>query len=330
MSAEHSALRLPLSFTPQYMQVVWGGRRLEAWRPDLPPDVPIGESWELADHQRGMSVVASGELAGQSLESLMDQWGKAIVGSTYQGGPFPLLIKIIDAQDKLSVQVHPDDALAQEMGLGNFGKTECWLLLADGGELYQGTKPGIDQGAFEQAMADGSLADTLNVFPVRNGDFFFLPARTVHAIGAGCLILEVQQNCDITFRVDDWGRLGLDGKPRPLHQAESLRTIDFSQGQYGAVRSSPQDHSQGGSIRPLVACDYFQVEERRARQTGGGGMGRASIITIIEGSGTLATAAGSTPVQAMGTYLVSACAGPWSISCDPAQPSLRFCHASPC
>ena len=317
----------PLTFRPAYMNVVWGGRRLEHWRDDL-PEGAVGESWELADHERGMSVIANGPLAGTPLDQVMAEHGRAIVGATWQGGAFPLLIKIIDAQDRLSVQVHPDDQLAQAMGVGNNGKTECWLMLADGGQLYQGTKPGVNRAAFEQALRDDQVADTLNCFDVNNGDFFFLPARTVHALGTGCLLLEVQQNCDITFRVYDWGRVGLDGKPRPLHVDESLQTIDFSSSRHGPVQAPSSDHPEGGSVRHLVNCPYFSVEERIAQHTRGGGGGSCSVITNLHGQGTLATAAGSIDLKPMRTYLISACAGPWSITGANDQ-ALRCAIATP-
>lgn len=320
-------LRLPLRFRPSYMNVVWGGRRLQQWRDDL-PDGPIGESWELSDQERGCSVVAEGPLAGRSLPDLMQEYGRELLGATYRGPEFPLLIKIIDAQDKLSVQVHPDDDLAKEMGLGERGKTECWLMLADGGTLYQGTKPGVNKQAFAEALANDQVDQTLNEFAVHDGDFFFLPARTVHALGAGCLLLEVQQSCDITFRVSDWGRMGLDGKPRPLHVDESLRTIDFQSNVHGPVNARPQDHPQGGSVRHLVDCPFFRVEERRAHHTGGAQSGQPAIITNLEGHGQLSTAAGSIAVAPMQTLLVSACAGPWTMQSDGTEP-LRFAVAVP-
>ena len=221
-----SSLLGPLQFRPSYQTIVWGGRHMAAWRSDL-PDGPIGESWDLADHPRGMSVIATGPLAGKSLRELTETYGRELVGPSFQGGDFPLLIKLIDANDRLSIQVHPDDDLAQKLGVGKRGKTECWYLISDGGELFVGTRPGITKDSFDHARKNGTLSSTLNRFVTKPGDFFFIPARTVHALGAGCLIYEIQQTCDTTFRVDDWGRVGLDGKPRPLHVNESLTTIDF-------------------------------------------------------------------------------------------------------
>ncbi|MBA3709200.1 MAG: class I mannose-6-phosphate isomerase, partial [Planctomycetes bacterium] len=284
-------LALPLSFKPVYQTIVWGGRRMAAWRHDL-PEGPIGESWDLSDHQRGMSVVATGALAGSTLRDLTTRFGKKLVGGSYVDGDFPLMVKLIDANDRLSVQVHPDDALARSLGVGARGKTECWMMIEDGGELYVGTRPGCARADFERALADGTLADRLNRFQAKDGDFYFLSARTVHALGKGCLLYEVQQTCDVTFRVDDWSRVGLDGKPRPLHVAESLATIDFAAKGTGPVHAPEAAHPAGGSVRRLAQCEHFIVEERRAQHTGGGGDGICSIVICLGGSGMLSTAAG--------------------------------------
>lgn len=320
-------LALPLTFRPVYQTLVWGGRRMIRWRNDL-PEGPIGESWDLADHDRGMSVVDQGPHAGRTLRELTRSYGKALVGDCYEGGDFPLLVKMIDANDRLSVQVHPDDQLAQELKVGPRGKTECWMLVADGGELFVGTRPGCNRERFAAALTDGRLVDELNRFTVRDGDFFFLAARTVHALGAGCLIYEVQQTCDVTFRVDDWGRMGLDGKPRPLHVAESLATIDFSHAIGGPARSPAVPHPAGGTVRRLASCQYFAVEERRAATTGGGGEGRCSIIVCLAGEGTLSTAAGAVTLTPMRTYLVPAAAGGWQAA-STGTGTMRLLVAAP-
>lgn len=308
-----SPLALPLTFTPVYHQLVWGGRRMSKWRKDL-PEGAIGESWDLSDHPRGMSVVAAGALKGRTLRQLCQEHGAELVGAGYDGGDFPLLVKLIDANDRLSVQVHPDDELAVKLGVGRRGKTECWLMVADGGELYVGTRPGCTRAAFEAALKAGRVAEELNRIVARDGDFFFLPARTVHALGTGSLIYEVQQTCDTTFRVDDWGRVGLDGKPRQLHVRESLDTIDFNAtGGAGAAKAPEVQHPAGGTVRRLVTCRYFQVEERRAEATRGGGDGRCSIVVCLGGHGRLATAAGAVELEPMQTVLVPAAAGSWSV-----------------
>jgi mannose-6-phosphate isomerase len=316
----------PLSFRPVYKNVLWGGRRLARWRADV-PDGPVGESWDAADHDHGMSVVDAGPHAGTTLRALVSRLGAELVGEGFAGGPFPLLVKIIDAADRLSVQVHPDDALARALGVGDRGKTECWLFLADGGELYQGTQPGIDRAAFERALADGRVADALNRFEPRLGDVFFLPARTVHALGAGCLVYEVQQTCDVTFRVHDWDRVGADGRPRPLHLRESLDTIDFARSGFGPQRPTWRPDG-GGDTRRLADCAYFRLDERRLSA------GRASwatgsacaLVTCLEGEGTLAAPGGERPLAPLGTVLVPAGAGRFTIS---AAAPLRLLVATP-
>jgi mannose-6-phosphate isomerase len=319
-------LALPLTFTPVYQTIVWGGRRMAAWRDDLPAG-PIGESWDLSDHPRGMSVVQGGALAGTTLRQLMERHGRDLVGDTWDGGDFPLLVKLIDANDRLSVQVHPDDALAQRFGLGKRGKTECWLMLSDGGELYVGTRPGTARDGFAAALDRKDIAAVLNRVTANDGDFFFLAARTVHALGRGCLLYEVQQTCDVTFRVDDWGRVGLDGKPRPLHVPQALETIDYASSQPGPVKAPAQPHRDGGVVRHLARCDYFSVEERRAAHTRGGGNGRCTIVTCLDGRGTLSTAAGAIDLAPMRTALVPAAAGAWSA--DAASGDLRLLVAQP-
>ena len=323
-------LRAPLTFRPAYQTLVWGGRRLQQWRPDLPPG-PIGESWDLADHERGMSVVVQGPLAGRTLRQLVAEAGPALVGAGFRGGAFPVMVKLIDAADHLSVQVHPDDATASILGAGDRGKTECWVILADGGALFHGTRPGVSREAFEHALADRTLAATLNRFEGRAGDVFFIEARTVHALGEGCLLYEIQQTSDITFRVYDWDRMGRDGRPRPLHVAESLATIDFSRTGFGPLRPAWQGDPAGGvTSRSLVSCPHFVVEQFRV--TAGATLRRPSrdtcaVVTCIEGRGVLATDGGALPLVPMQTALLPAAAGTWRANSD--RDTLALLVASP-
>jgi mannose-6-phosphate isomerase len=309
------ALAAPLVFAPVYKKLVWGGRRMETWRPDLPPG-PIGESWDLSDHPDGMAVVAEGPLAGRSLADLVTAWPEALVGRRFFGRAFPLLVKLIDATDRLSVQVHPDDAIARRLGLADSGKTECWRVLADGGSVYQGTRPGIDRAAFERALAEGTVGNTLNRYEAREGDFFFLEARTVHALGKGCLLYEIQQTSNLTFRVYDWGRVGLDGLPRTLHLQESLETIDFTRSGFGPRQPPWADHPQGGSVRLLCDSKHFRLQERQGHQLAATAAGRCAVIVCIEGTGRLTTAGGQLPVATMQTALVPAVAGTWSFESE--------------
>lgn len=301
---------------------------MQAFRADL-PDGPIGESWDLSDHEKGMSQVLGGPYAGWSLRTLMERHAAELVGAGFGGNTFPLMIKLIDARDKLSVQVHPDDGLAQQLGVGENGKTECWVMLEDGGELYQGTKPGVDRRAFEAALREHRVAETLNSFRIHRGDFFFLAARTIHALGAGCFLYEIQQTSDVTFRVYDWDRVGLDGKPRPLHVEQSLETIDFTRSGFGPRRPAFEpDRARGGETRLLTDCAYFRVEERlsQGKPLLGGQDDVCSIVICIEGQATLRTRSSETELSCMTTRLVPAAAGEFRIS---PERMARFLIATP-
>ncbi len=326
----HPGLDRPLTFRPVYQHLVWGGRRMEAWRDDM-PDGPIGEAWDVSDHPRGMSVVEAGPLAGQSLSQLVADHGPSLVSAAFRGAVFPLMVKLIDATDRLSVQVHPDDALARKFGVGDHGKAECWYLLANDGELYVGSKPGVDRTAFETALGTGHFAGTLNVFPARSGDVFSLAPRTVHALGSGCLLLEIQQTSDVTFRVYDWGRTGLDGKPRQLHAREALETIDFSPREFGPLRSTWAAHPDGGEVRRLVDGPFFTLEERRVgpgQSTTADDRNRCAVISCVEGTATIETDGGATSLGPTRSALVPAAAGRWTLRA-PGQ-AVRALISMPC
>jgi mannose-6-phosphate isomerase len=220
----------PLIFQPRFKERVWGGRTLETlYGKPLPEEVPIGESWEIADRPGDESVIANGALAGKTLRWAMEQDANAVLGDAAPaaGNRFPMLCKILDAREKLSLQVHPPSKASPPLGEP---KTEMWYIAAadPGAELFVGLKQGVSREAFEEGIRTGRVAECFHRIPVRAGDTMFLPSGRVHAIGAGLVIFEIQQNSDTTFRVYDWGRLGLDGKPRQLHIAESLASIDFS------------------------------------------------------------------------------------------------------
>ncbi len=278
-------LAQPLVFEPLFMERVWGGRRLEQlYGKKLPPGARIGESWELVDREEAQSVVHDGPLRGLTLHELWTEHRAAVFGENLganDGGRFPLLVKILDAQEKLSLQVHPPAAVAEE--LHGEPKTEMWYLAhaEAGAELYAGLAEPTDRAHFEEALHEGRAAELVHRLSVETGDTIFIPSGRIHAIGAGCLIVEIQQNSDTTYRVFDWNRVGLDGKPRALHVAQSLRATDF-----GDVRPSPQPpvFGAGGT---LVDCPFFRVEKwtleghpRNALENTGG---RFAIFTCLEG-----------------------------------------------
>jgi mannose-6-phosphate isomerase len=247
------SLTQPLTFEPIFMERVWGGRRLEEfYGKELPANKIIGESWEIVDRAEAQSVVRDGPLRGETLHDLWRDHRKEIFANVVDSPRFPLLIKLLDARDKLSVQVHPPNELAQE--LGGEAKTEFWYIAeaAPNAQLYVGLPGGSTRRDFEQALQNGKVEHHVHRVPVQAGDAMFLPSGRLHAIGAGNLIVEVQQNSDTTFRVFDWNRLGTDGKPRQLHIEESLRCIDFAD-------YEPNLTKMLGEI--LVRQEHFQVEK---------------------------------------------------------------------
>jgi mannose-6-phosphate isomerase len=251
----------PLTFQPIFKERVWGGREIERlYDKKLPAGSPIGESWEISDRPGDDSVIANGPLAGKDLHWLMENHATELLGKAKPaaGNRFPLLCKILDAREKLSLQVHPPANKAAE--LGGEPKTEAWFIAdaAPGAELYVGLKRGMTRAGFEQKIRDGSVAECFHRLPVKAGDAMFLPSGRVHAIGAGLVIFEIQQNSDTTYRVFDWNRVGLDGKPRELHVAESLASIDFNDFEPGLIQSRPV----GAAVktRLLVNDPSFNVE----------------------------------------------------------------------
>jgi len=242
----------PLKFKPIYKQRIWGGQKLrDVFGKDLPAGQKIGESWELADLPEDKSVIANGELAGLTLRSAIEQYPKEITGDENFALPFPLLIKILDAEDVLSVQVHPDPNTCRRMGKGE-PKTECWYIIAaePGAVIYKGLKKGITKEQFAEAIEKGNVAEMLVKVPVRAGQCHFLPAGTAHAIGPGLLIAEIQTPSDTTYRVFDWNRVDDAGNARELHIEEALESIHF--GQSG-------DELYVTTIGLLVDCEFFTV-----------------------------------------------------------------------
>jgi mannose-6-phosphate isomerase len=278
----------PLTFHPVLKERVWGGRDLERlYQKCLPANAPIGESWEITDRPEGVSVIANGALAGQDLRWLMDHHARELLGpARSQGGRFPLLIKILDAREKLSLQVHPPAAVAGQ--LGGEPKTEMWYV-ADaqpGAELYAGLRRGVTRDEFERRIRDGTVADCFHRVPVRPGDVMFLPSGRVHAIGAGIVIFEIQQNSDTTYRVFDWNRVGLDGKPRELHVGQSLQCIDFNDFEPSLVKSEAARVSTGGVAAsrlvndPLFSVAAMKVARRERFEIRSAGV---EILGVLEG-----------------------------------------------
>jgi mannose-6-phosphate isomerase len=239
-------LPAPLLFEPLFMERTWGGRRLaSAFGKKLPPGKRIGESWEIVDRPEAQSVVRQGPWRGRTLQELWRDHRAEIFGDDMPAVPrFPIFAKLLDAQEKLSIQVHPDGAAAS--ALGGEPKTEMWYFAAvdDGAEIYAGLRRGVTRNQLEQAVRQGSAADLVHRIKVKTGDAFFVPSGRIHAIGAGNLLIEIQQNSDTTFRLFDWGRGLREETPRPLHIDAALQSIAFDDFEPGVIRPSGETLAQ--------------------------------------------------------------------------------------
>lgn len=243
-----------LRFQPIYQDRVWGGRALtSALGRELPGEGPIGESWEIVDRPEAQSVIASGRLAGRPLREVIAAYPADVMGPGWPADkPFPILVKWLDCRERLSLQVHPPAQIAPS--LGGEPKTETWFIAdtAPGASLIVGLKRGVTREQFEAAIADNTLENCVHRFPVAEGDSILVRSGQVHAIDGGNLILEIQQNSDTTYRVYDWARVGLDGKPRQLHIQESLQSIKWDDFEPSPVRSAP-------TSGVIADCDEFRI-----------------------------------------------------------------------
>ncbi len=315
----------PLRFEPIYKRLVWGGRRLATvLRKPIGEGGEFAESWEISDHRGDVSRVADGPFAGRTLRDLVGTHGEAIYGPAVGvRDQFPLLIKFIDAHQDLSVQVHPDDLKGRALADDN-GKTETWVILhaEPGARIYAGLNPGVTREAMAAALDAGTVEALIHSFPARAGDCILIPAGTVHAIGSGVVLAEIQQMSDATFRLHDWGRVGLDGKPRPLHLAEALESIDFAAGPVAPLASTAEPIA-GGTREALSRSPYFALE--RINLVGPGSVGdrdRFTIVLGLEGEAEFRSAAGTARLAMGQTLLLPASIGPCGV--EPVGPSATL------
>lgn len=303
----------PLVFEPFLRPMVWGGRELERlFGKRLPTDAAYGESWEISGHPSHVSVVAEGPHRGRRLTDLMAAHGRDLFGARACPARFPLLIKLLDCHELLSVQVHPTDELARQILGDELGKTEAWVILAVGpkGRIYAGLKPGVTREILKSHLAAGTVEACLHEFRPRVGDCLFLESGTVHAVGGGVVMAEVQQTSDATFRLFDWNRMGKDGKPRALHLEESLRSINFDSGPCHPISSTPAMAAETSSPRRrLVDCRYFRMDRI---DLGAGAIapqgGEMAIYLLLEGAGELSGAHFRRVFKAGETVLIPASA----------------------
>lgn len=271
----------PLLFTPVYQEIIWGGKKLWQVLGRQVPYERTAESWELSAHPKGITIVANGPLRGKTISDLIRMDSSGFLGVDDPEIDFPLLVKIIGAQRDLSIQVHPDDLVGSKHGVP--GKTEAWYVLfaEKDSRIIYGLKPGISKERLKLALETGQILSCVNQIPVQAGDFIPIPAGCIHALGAGILVAEIQQSSDTTYRLYDWGRTGVDGKPRPLHIREGLEAVNTKLPIPASFKCNPEEGL-------LFKDQHFSITrsqvrgERRFR-----GTSTFTIWTVIEGKGTV-------------------------------------------
>lgn len=310
----------PLKFKPVFKDYIWGGRTLSKLGKSL-PEGSVAESWEISSHSDGVSVVAEGKFKGMLLTNMIEEYKAELMGSDIynKNSRFPLLIKFIDANDRLSVQVHPNDEYALVEENGELGKNEMWYVIdaKPGAKLIYGIKPGIDKETFKRAVNNGILEECLNYVNVSKGDFLNIPAGLIHAIGEGILLAEIQQNSNTTYRVYDYDRLDKQGNKRPLHVEKALDVIDFNFEVKDNFKTGIKLNIGQNSYKNYrIANKYFSVEEysingKIEEKTDGS---KFYIFIIIEGSGEISWSEGKLQIKRGDSILIPASLGGYCIS----------------
>lgn len=311
----------PFKFKPVYKDYIWGGRNLQNLGKVLPEGI-VAESWELSCHPDGMSIVDNGVYKNRTLQSLIDEFGSMIMGDSAEvhGNKFPLLVKLIDANSKLSVQVHPDDAfaLANE---NEYGKNEMWYIIdaKDGAALIYDVIPGMTEEEFKRAVSENRVEECLNVLPVKAGDFINIPAGVVHAIGEGIVLAEIQQNSNTTYRLYDYNRRDAKGNLRPLHIEKALKVIDFNTNsrkmRYDGIeyKLSPYGTAKIIAANPYYCVELFNISGEAQQDTF---KRQFHIYVCIDGKGEIKWANESIPLQKGETVLMPSSLGSYSVSGD--------------
>ena len=300
----------PLRFRLIVRRYLWGNRRLETClgKP-IGPGNDYAESWEVSDHGADQSIVDQGPLAGMALGELVQERGPELLGRCHPQSRFPLLVKFLDAALPLSVQVHPNDEQAARLSPPDAGKTEAWYILSadPGSTIYAGLRSGVDPEQLADAIGQGTCETLLHHFQPKAGDCLFIPAGTVHALGAGLLVAEVQQSSDTTFRLYDWNRVGPDGKPRPLHVEQGLAVVDFQLGPVNPVQPQPSDRPWRSR---LVTCEKFIMDRWDFDEPQAiGGDDRFHIVCVLQGAVRIEGDPQIAPLSKGGTALLPACLG---------------------
>ncbi|MHC4871167.1 MAG: type I phosphomannose isomerase catalytic subunit [Planctomycetota bacterium] len=323
-------MKYPLKFEPLLKVRPWGGDTVSKIY-NYNGSEPIGESWEIADHDEDISIIANGPLKGKTLRSLFTKNCFALAGNAVDPSSpdkFPLMLKLLDSKSALSVQVHPDDCYADKKKKGELGKTEAWYILEADQDacIYYGLKNGITKEAFENHIKEGTVDQCMNKINVSGGEVFYIPAGTVHALGPGVRMAEIQQNSDTTFRIFDWNRTGLDGKPRELHVADSLAVTDYTSA--WNKEAEPQIIEQENALREcFISSEKFAFEKISAitkdttLDTGGKTF---HIITAINGEIKVKCEAGEEILKKWQTCLVPACCGQYQLEGNEKSSVLLF------
>lgn len=296
----------PLKFTPIYKERIWGGNNLETVFARELPSPCIGESWELCSHSHshGTSIVENGNLAGRTLQEIMIEYQEKLMGKKFvHGEKFPLLVKIIDANDSLSIQVHPEDEYAYQVERES-GKTEAWYVVAakENAQIVYGLKENTTKEDFIKAVEANTVGDMVRVVPVKAGDMVFVPAGTVHALFAGVMVYEIQQNSDTTYRIYDYDRVGDNGKKREVHIQKAIEVINFA--------AQPSDDFHDRSIH----CQYFSLDKLRIQGVRNEKTEDQFIIyCVIAGNGTIRYKDSEESLYTGDTILIPACLGEFTI-----------------
>lgn len=325
---ERESIGEPLQLNRIFMEKIWGGRVLEE-TPGIEIEVegPVGETWELVDREDHVSVIRGGGFAERSLRGLMMSSPEAILGKTSpsESGHFPVMVKYLCATKPLSVQVHPDNKAAERLGFKGEGKHECWYVLAAEPDslIYLGLKEGVDASEFVDVADTSGVVDHLQHFEVKTGDFIDVPAGTLHSIGEGITLVEVQDNADVTFRLYDWDRSGLNGEPRELHKEQALVSVDWDARPVGPTRPEFQSCGGGNHCAQLIEAERFSVSlYDLASYQEFDACERAAAYVLIEGRARIAAGEERWSMEGGDTWLVPASFGSHRVMPEGEQAKL--------
>ena len=308
----------PMQLIAPCKDYLWGGSRLRTEFGKQSDKDIIAESWELSCHKDGQSVIENGEFAGKTLSEYIEAKGKGVLGSNCgRFEYFPILIKLIDAKDNLSVQVHPSNDYALRVE-GEYGKTEMWYIVdcAEGAELLYGFKHEISKEEFEERIRSNTLLEVTNNVPVHKGDVFFIESGTLHAIGKGILIAEIQQNSNTTYRIYDYGRVGADGKPRQLHVDKALDVTERIPPKYPTKAQGSPEKVEGGVRTLLRSCEYFNVNKLELDGTMAlnAGEGSFNSLLVLDGEAVVSSSDGEMTARKGDSIFVTAGTGSYTVS----------------